>query len=401
MSVDMTRWFARRTARMTSWTTFSEDPDLISLAGGLPDTSLFGADNHAALLTAMAHRQSALALQYTPTRGMRALRECILEVMAAEATPVDPHRVIVTTGGQQALDLLCRVFLDPGDVVVTEAPTYPGILLPLAAHEAEVVQVDTDDDGMRMDALEAALGELQAAGRPVKFIYTVPTFQNPSGKTLSLARRKRLLEIARAFDLPVIEDNPYALLRFEGDPLPTLLSLDEDGRVLYVGTFSKILAPGLRVGWLVAPESVLDKVDLGKQCADLCTASASQLFIAEFFERGDWRGYVQAQVDLYRARRDAMLALLPQTLPAGSRWTRPAGGLFVWVDLPEGMDSDLLYEYALRRSVSIVPGRVGFARPKPTHHDFRLNFSACDEGRIETGLERIALAIRDIEHLGV
>ena len=222
----------------------------------------------------MAHRQSALALQYTPTRGMKALRECILEVMAAEATPVDPHRVIVTTGGQQALDLLCRVFLDPGDVVVTEAPTYPGMLLPLAAHEADVVQIATDDHGMRMDALETALEELRAAGRPVKFIYCVPTFQNPSGKTLSLERRHRLLEIARTFDLPVIEDNPYALLRFEGDPLPTLLSLDEDGRVLYVGTFSKILAPGLRVGWLVAPESVLDKVDLGKQCADLCTASA-------------------------------------------------------------------------------------------------------------------------------
>ena len=391
--LDYSSRFAERMRAIPSWTTFTEDPDLISLAGGLPDTSLFGSDLYADLLSEVARTNTPLALQYGPTRGLSATKRCVVDVMSAEGMDVDPQEMIITTGGQQAIDLLCRAFLDPGDVVIAEAPTFPGALLPFIAHQAEVVQVGMDDEGMLVDELERTLAQLAATGKRPKFIYCVPTFQNPSGQTLSLPRRRRLLELAREYDLPVIEDNPYGLLRYEGEDLPTLKSLDSDGRVLYVGTFSKILGPGLRVGWLVAPPAVLDMVDLGKQCADLCPPSTSQLTLAAYFGRGQWRGYVDAQVEVYRQRRDVMLECLAEQMPAGTTWTTPQGGLFIWVTMPDGYDTGTLFDLALRRSVMIVAGRVAFADPKPAHRELRLNFSAMPEDRIREGMLRLGSAV--------
>jgi 2-aminoadipate transaminase len=390
---------ASRIAGIPTWTTFSEDPDLISLAGGLPDTSLFGAELHADLLSEVAYTNSPLALQYGPTRGLAKTKECALEVMAAEGLRAEADQIMITTGAQQGLDLLCRSFLEPGDVVIAEGPTFPGAILPLRAAEAEVVQIPMDEQGLLVEEIPPTVKALRAQGKRVKFIYVVPTFQNPSGKTLSLERRARLLSIAADLELPIIEDNPYGLVRYEGDPLPTVRAMDPDSDVIYLGTFSKILGPGLRVGWLLAPPEVLAAVDVGKQCADLCPPTTSQLLINTYFARGQWRHYLDLQIDAYRRRRDILLAALPDILPFGSRWTVPEGGLFVWVTLPEGMDSRRLSQLSLEQSVSIVTGPVAYVDQTRGTHEFRLNFSAMSEERLSEGLTRLGRALREMSPL--
>src|ERR671936_1113556 len=279
--------FASRTSVMKSSAmrdlmAITERPEVISLAGGLPDTSTFPAESLAALLSKLAAADSARALQYAPTEGMAAVGEAIATVMAAEGMHVDPQEVLVTTGGQQVIDLVCKTLIDPGDVIVAEAPTYPGAVPTFSAYQADVVQIEMDSDGVRVDELEEALERLEAGGRRPKFIYTVPTFQNPAGATLSLPRRERLVRIAQERELLVLEDNPYGLLRYEGDPLPTLCSLDGGRFVVYLGTFSKILAPGIRLGLTEAPRPVLDKMNLGKQSADLCSSALTQHFVAAY-----------------------------------------------------------------------------------------------------------------------
>ncbi len=293
----------------------TERPDVISLAGGLPDTSTFPPELYAKLMAHVAADSTARALQYGPTEGMAAAMECIVQVMAEEGTAVDTDEMIVTTGGQQVIDLVCKALIDPGDVIVAEAPTYPGAVPTFGAYQAEVVQIEMDEDGMPIDELEATLDRLQAENRRPKFIYTIPNFQNPGGVTMSLERRRRLVKVARERELLVLEDNPYGLLRYEGEPLPTLYSLDaaSAGRgggsdfVIYLGTFSKILSPGMRLGWAVAPRPVLEKLNLGKQGADLCSSPMTQLFVAAYFAEHDWRGYLErAEGPLPPpARRDA------------------------------------------------------------------------------------------------
>src|SRR3954454_7539270 len=269
--------FASRTKVMKSSAmrdlmAITERPEIISLAGGLPDTSTFPAESLAALTAKMAATGAARALQYAPTEGMAATKECIAEVMAYEGTPVDPEDVMVTTGGQQVIDLVCKTLVDPGDVVVAEAPTYPGAVPTFMSYEADVVQVAMDDDGMRVEELETTLDRLDAEGRRPKFIYTIPRFQNPAGVTMSLPRRRRLVEVARERELLVLEDNPYGLLRYEGPSPETLYSLDGGVYVMYLGTFSKTLSPGIRLGWVAAPAPVLEKINMGKQGTDLCTS---------------------------------------------------------------------------------------------------------------------------------
>src|ERR1700690_3762863 len=292
--------FAARTRGMKSsamreMMALTEQPDVISLAGGLPDTSTFAPELYAKLMSQVAAESTARALQYGPTEGMAVTVRCIVEVMAAEGTEINPANVIVTTGGQQVIDLVCKTLIDPGDVIVAEAPTYPGAVPTFSAYEADVEQIEMDADGFPIDALEQTLDRLHSEGRHPKFIYTIPNFQNPGGVTMSLARRRRLIEVARERELLVLEDNPYGLLRYEGEPLPTLYSLEAEslGRagatdlVIYLGTFSKILSPGLRLGWAVAPRPVLEKLNLGKQGSDLCSSPVTQLFVAEYFKEGE------------------------------------------------------------------------------------------------------------------
>jgi 2-aminoadipate transaminase len=275
--------FAARTRGMKSsamreMMALTERPDVISLAGGLPDTSTFAPELYAKLMAQVAAESTARALQYGPTEGMAATVRCIVEVMAAEGTLADPSEVIVTTGGQQVIDLVCKTLIDPGDVIIAEAPTYPGAVPTFSAYQAEVVQIEIDGDGMPIDELESTLDRLQNEGRRPKFIYTIPNFQNPGGVTMSLPRRRRLVEVARERELLVLEDNPYGLLRYGGQALPTLYSLDASNAgadassdlVIYLGTFSKILSPGLRLGWALAPRPVLESstsANRGPTCA--------------------------------------------------------------------------------------------------------------------------------------
>jgi 2-aminoadipate transaminase len=352
--------FARRTKVMTSSAmrdlmALTERPEVISLAGGLPDTSTFPPEVYAKLQARVAAEATAKA---------------------------------------QVIDLVCKTLIDPGDVIVAEAPTYPGAVPSFRAYEADVVQVGMDADGMRIDELEETLDRLEREGRRPKFIYTIPTFQNPAGVTMSLPRRKRLVEVASERELLVLEDNPYGLLRYEGEPLPTLRSLDGGEFVIYLGTFSKILSAGLRLGWTAAPAPVLAKMNLGKQGADLCTSSMTQCFVSAYFAERDWREYLDSLVGLYRRRRDLMLESLERHFPAESTWTRPAGGLFVWVTLPDYIDTSDLLARALQENVAFVPGRAAFLDGRGGS-SMRLNFSGVGDDAIREGVRRIGEVVRE------
>lgn len=393
------RLFASRTRVMTSSAmrdlmAITERPEVISLAGGLPDTSTFPAETMAAVMAGVAAESSARALQYGPTDGLQATRETIARVMAAEGADVHPGEIIVTTGGQQVIDLLCKALIDPGDVIVAEGPTYPGAVPTFSSYQADVVQVAMDEDGMRIDELEETLERLEREGRRPKFIYTVPTFQNPAGVTLSLPRRKRLVEVARERELIVLEDNPYGLLRFEGDRLPTLHELDGGHFVVYAGTFSKILSPGLRLGWASAPRPVLEKLNLGAQATDLCPSSFTQMFVTAYFQTGHWERYMDELRDLYRRRRDVMLEALGAHFPPEATWTRPQGGLFVWATLPDFLDTTDLLALALSRNVAFVPGRAAYLDGRGGSA-MRLNFSGSSEDDIREGIRRIGELVRE------
>ncbi len=369
-------------------------PEVISLAGGLPDTSSFPPETLAAVTSRLASEDSARALQYGPTEGLPETKRCIAQVMAAEGMRADPEDIIVTAGGQQVIDLVTRTLIDPGDVVIAEAPTYPGAVPSFSSYQADVVQIEMDSDGMRIDLLEETLDRLARDGRTPKFIYTVPTFQNPAGVTMSPPRRRRLVEVAHERELLVLEDNPYGLLRYEGTPDATLRALDGGVFVMYLGTFSKILSPGLRLGWVVAPPPVLEKINLGKQAADLCSSTMSQLLVHHYFEQGDWRDYVDSLTEIYRARRDTMLDALAEWFPREAEWTRPAGGLFIWVTLPDFIDTTDLLARALRENVAFVPGSAAYLDGRG-HNSMRLNFSGSDEDAIREGIRRIGKVVEE------
>jgi 2-aminoadipate transaminase len=389
--------FARRTQGMKSSAmrdlmAITARPDVISLAGGLPDTSTFPAEDLAALMARVAADASARALQYGPTEGMDELKRCIVQVMAEEGMDVDTDDLLVTTGGQQVIDLVCKTLIDPGDVIVAEGPTYPGAVPTFCAYEADVVQIEMDANGMRVDLLEETLDRLEREGRTPKFVYTVPTFQNPAGVTMSLERRRRLVRIAAERELFVLEDNPYGLLRYEGDPLPPLYALDRGEYVIYLGTFSKILSPGLRLGWTAAPRPVLAKLNLGKQGTDLCSSTFGQHFVIEYFGRRDWRELLGTLRNLYRRRRDTLLDALAEQFPHEAEWTRPAGGLFIWATLPPYIDTTDLLARALREHVAFVPGRAAFLDGRGGS-SMRLNFSGVSDAALEEGVARIGKVI--------
>ncbi len=391
--------FASRTRVMTSSAmrdlmAVTARPEVISLAGGLPDTSTFPPETFAAVTARIAEESCAKALQYGPTEGLEETKTCIQAVMGAEDMSVDPADMVVTTGGQQVIDLVTKTLIDPGDVIVAEGPTYPGAVPVFHAYQADVVQIDMDADGMRVDLLEDMLDRLDREGRRPKFIYTVPSFQNPAGVTMSLPRRRRLVEVAAERELLVLEDNPYGLLRYQGEPLPPLYSLDGGVYVMYLGTFSKILSPGIRLGWVVAPPPVLDKINLGKQEADLCTSTLSQLMVQAYFEQCDWREYVASLTEIYHRRRDTMLDALAEHFPPQAEWTRPRGGLFIWATLPDFIDTDDLLARALADNVAFVPGSAAYLDGRG-HNAMRLNFSGSDEHDIREGIRRIGEVVKE------
>jgi 2-aminoadipate transaminase len=399
-----------RSSAMRDMMSLTERPEVISLAGGLPETRTFPPELYAKLMGKVAAESTARALQYGPTEGMACTVECIVEVMAAEGTSVDPDEVLVTTGGQQVIDLMCKTLIDPGDTIVAEAPTYPGAVPTFDAYQANVVQIEMDSDGMPIDELERTLDRLQDEGHRPKFIYTIPNFQNPAGVTMSLPRRHRLVEVAREREILVLEDNPYGLLRYEGEPLSTLHSLDAlaakrggaSDFVVYLGTFSKILSPGVRLGWAVAPRPVLEKLNLCKQGADLCSSPVTQLFVAAYFQEQvpgvrmpGWLAHLESLKVLYRARRDVMLEALDEHFGSAASWTRPQGGLFVWATLPDYIDTtDLLARALESEGVAFVPGRAAYLDGRGAS-SMRLNFAGVPEEDIREGIRRIGKVVRE------
>jgi 2-aminoadipate transaminase len=307
---------------------------------------------------------------------------------------VAPDELLVTSGGQQVIDLVCKTLVDPGDVIVAEGPTYPGAVPTFSAYEADVVQIEMDADGMRIDLLEDALDRLARDGRTPKFVYTVPTFHNPAGVTMSLERRRRLVGLAAERELFVLEDNPYGLLRYTGDSLPPLYALDRGEYVIYLGTFSKILSPGLRLGWTAAPRPVLDKLNLGKQGADLCSSTFGQHFVVEYFAQRNWRDLLGRLRELYRRRRDTMLDALAEHLPHETDWTRPEGGMFIWATLPDYIDTSDLLARALREHVAFVPGRAAYLDGRGGS-SMRLNFAGVSEDDLREGIRRIGKVVSE------
>src|SRR3954453_18166863 len=382
-----------RSSAMRDLMAITARPEVISLAGGLPDTSTFPPQSFAAQMTRIAQESAAEALQYGPTEGFEETKDCILEVMGAEGMLPDPDDIIVTTGGQQGIDLVTKTLVDPGDVVIGEAPTYPGAVPVFCSYQADIVQVECDEDGMDIEVLERLLGERRGEGRRPKFIYSVPSFQNPAGVTLSLDRRRRLVELARRNEVLVAEDNPYGLLRYEGDPLPPLYQLEGGDYVIYIGTLSKILSPGIRLGWAVAPPPVMEKIALGKQATDLCTSTLSQYFALEYFGERRWRDYIDSLRDIYRSRRDAMLEALERHFPPQATWTRPHGGLFVWATLPDYIDTSDLLAKALRENVAFVQGAAAYVDGRRGSNSMRLNFSALTADEIREGVRRIGAVV--------
>jgi 2-aminoadipate transaminase len=373
-------------------------PGIISLAGGFPDTRAFGEEVFREILQKVS-ADSAQALQYGPTSGLEPVKDIIVEVMAAEGTPARQEDVFVTTGAQQGLDLIAKVFLDEGDAILCEGPTYAGALNAFAAYRPRIAHVPMDRAGVIPVAVLEILKKAHKQGLHVKFIYTVPNFHNPAGVTLIQERRRELLEIAREFDLVVVEDNPYGMLRFEGEPLPTLAALEQEeegfvDRVVYLGTFSKIFAPGVRLGWVHAQPGILHKINVGKQGADLCSSNLSQMMISSYFQNGDWRSYVKRLTSMYRQRRDAMLDSLAEYMPKEVYWTHPEGGLFVWATLPSYLDATAMLPGAIARNVAYVPGEGFYAGGAGKNH-MRLNFSFVEPERIRRGIELLSEVIRE------
>jgi DNA-binding transcriptional MocR family regulator len=357
----------------------------------MPYTAALPLDAVGAMFADLMATRGSTALQYGSGQGDPGLRELILDVMAPQGVVAHPDDIVVTTGSQQALDLVTRVFVDPGDVVVAEAPSYVGALGVFRAYQADVVHVPLDDDGLVPEALDETLTRLSAAGRRVKLLYTVPNHHNPAGVTLSAERRPRIVEIARRHGVLVLEDDPYGLLGFSGDPLPALQTYDPDG-VLYLGSFSKTFAPGVRVGWAVAPHAVREKLVLASEAAILCPSAFSQLAVATYLETQDWRHQVGVFRDLYRERRDATLDALADLLPAAS-WTHPVGGFYVWVTLPEGLDATAMLPRAVTERVAYVPGTAFYADGQG-RHAMRLSYCYPTPERIREGVRRLATVVQ-------
>lgn len=372
-------------------------PGIISLAGGFPDTKAFGEEAFKEVSGEVA-TGFAQALQYGPTAGLESIKDVVVDVMHAEGIPARQEEVFTTTGAQQGLDLVAKVFLDEGDGILCEGPTYAGALNAFAAYRPRILHIPMDRAGMIPAAAREALEKARKRGVHVKFIYTVPNFQNPAGVTLAADRRRELLELAREYDLVILEDNPYGMLRFEGEHLTSLSAMEQQegdvDRVVYLGTFSKIFAPGVRLGWVHAQPGILHKINVGKQGADLCSSNLSQMMIAAFFQNSDWQGYVKRLTGIYRERRNAMLDSLAEFMPKEVHWTHPEGGLFVWATLPSYIDATAMLPRAIDKNVAYVPGE-GFYAGGEGKNCMRLNFSFVEPERIRRGIELLADVVRE------
>jgi len=395
--------YANRTQRMGSsiirellkWT---EQPDIISFAGGLPAPEVFPVEEFKKACNTVLDEFGAQALQYSTTEGYRPLREMIARHATRFGIDITPDNILITSGSQQALDFIGRVFINQGDHIVCESPTYLGALQAWNAYGSQYVSVPSDENGMIVDELEKAL----RVGP--KFIYILPNFQNPAGSTLSLERRKRLVELADQYGVPIIEDDPYGQLRYEGEHLPSVVTLDSQyrgdngtytGNVIYLSTFSKLLAPGIRLAWVVAPQQVIRKLVMAKQAADLHTATFNQIVAFEVGKGGFLDEHVKFIRATYTERRDIMLETMDEVFPSEVRWTHPQGGMFLWGILPQGMDAAEVLKVAIEKKVAFVPG--GSFHPNGGgENTMRLNFSFSSPEIIREGITRLGLLLREL-----
>ncbi|MDR0991125.1 MAG: PLP-dependent aminotransferase family protein [Propionibacteriaceae bacterium] len=368
-------------------------PEVVSLAGGMPNIASLPLDPLADMIAEMVRQHGPQVLQYSGAQGEERLREQICQVMALEQIDGNPDDVVLSCGSQQALDLITRTFIEPGDVILAEGPSYVGALNTFQAYQADVVHVAIDEYGLIPDALRQAALSCRAAGRRVKFCYTIPNFSNPTGATQSVSRRHELLAVAKEVDLLFIEDNPYGLLSLDHDPLPALRSFESE-RVIYLGSFSKTFSPGLRVGWALAPLAVKEKLILAQEAATLCPPVFSQFVVSEYLANWDWQGQIKTFRQLYRARRQALLAGLAEHMPPGLTWTKPGGGFFVWLTLPEGLDSQAMLPQALTHRVAFVPG-TGFYADGLGARNMRLSFCFPSPEDILEGTRRLGEVITE------
>jgi 2-aminoadipate transaminase len=393
MSLSWKARFAERTERMHAsdireLLKLTARPEVISLAGGLPAPELFPIEEYRRAFEWVLETDGARALQYSTSEGYPPLRQFLADRMNSLGIPAVADNILITNGSQQGLDLIGKIFIDPNDALLCENPSYMGAIQAFDAFQASYVIVPMDDDGMRSDLLDGIL-----RANKVKFIYALPNFQNPSGRTMTLERRQALVETARAHGVPIVEDDPYGELRFEGERLPSLRSLWPEG-VIYLGTFSKILAPGFRLGWMITPPDLYDEMVFAKQPADLHTSTASQMATYEVCKmEGFLDAHIQRIRDSYKERRDVMLRALEEHFPEGCSWTRAAGGLFVWAELPPSVDTSELLQLALEENVAFVPGRA-FHPDRSGRNTMRLNFSNVSSENIAEGIARLGRAIR-------
>ena len=366
------------------------NPDMISFAGGLPAPELFPNLAIARIAEEILRTRARVALQYSPTEGIQPLREQIANRMnTLWSTHFGAEDILVTTGSQQGLDLIAKLWIDEGDAVICESPTYLGAVMAFNVFKPRWVEVATDADGMDLAALEHAL----RTGERVKMIYVVPNYQNPTGRTWSFERRRGLLALAQRYGVQIIEDNPYGELTFEGEPPRAIQAMDNEGLVLTLGTFSKIFCPGLRIGWIAAHRAILDKLVVLKQAADLHSSTLDQMIASVYLQTYDIEKDLVQKREVYRQRRDAMLAALETEMPPGVTVTHPKGGLFLWLELPEAVDARRLLRISLDRGVAFVPGESFFPNTQ-RKNTLRLNFSNMPEPRIAEGIHRLGTAMK-------
>ena len=368
------------------------DPSIISFAGGLPAAELFPIDKWIEASNKVMKNNGAAALQYGPTDGYARLREhCVTRMEKVGCKDVKPEDIQILSGSQQGLDFVPRIFIDPGDYIVVESPTYLGALNAFKAYEPRFLQVALDEDGMILEDLEKQL----KSHDNVKFIYVISDFQNPSGKTWTLERRKGLIELANKYDVMVLEDNPYGELRFEGEIQPSLRSLDTENRVIFMGTFSKIFSPGIRVGWFNAAPKVLEKFNMVKQGADLQTSTTTQMILSQFLDDNDLEAHIDKIIEVYGKRKNVMVDAMKKYFPEKVTYTNPEGGLFLWVTLPEGLNARDIAVKAIEKKVAFVPGGA-FYPDSPEENHFRLNYSCMPEDKIEEGIKRLGEVLHEV-----
>jgi len=371
----------------------TENPDIISFAGGLPNPKAFPVDRVREIVNSLLDEKGGQILQYGTTEGVTELRKAIADRMNQNGMNITYKNVLTTAGSQQGLDLISKTFLDPGDMVIVGAPTYLGATNAFRSYGAVMESVPLDQDGMNPELLAAKLHLLQMHGKHPEILYLVPSFQNPAGVTLTEERRREILEIAREYDMIVVEDAPYSELRYSGENVPSMKSMDTDDRVIYMGTFSKILAPGFRVAWCIAEANLLNKLIIVKQAADLCTNTFGQHVAAEYITRGYLDEHLKNIKALYRTKRDRMLAAMDKHFPPEVKWTKPDGGMFIWATLPEYIDTKEMFHRAVENNVAYVHGAAFFA-DRSGKNTMRLNYTFATDEQIDEGIQRLADTIR-------